>query len=62
LRRWIWRNSINIKKLNEGRVKEGTIKNKFTALENLEDNGTSIRHAILLERTSKFWTKEYQAL
>jgi hypothetical protein len=33
---------FNLKKLNEGEVKEQyhiTIKNKFAALENLEDNG-----------------------
>jgi uncharacterized FlaG/YvyC family protein len=33
---------LNLKKLNEGEVKEQyqiTIKNRFSALENLEDNG-----------------------
>jgi hypothetical protein len=45
---------FNLKQLNEEEVKEQyvvTIKNKFAALKNLDDNGTSIEHGKLLERT-----------
>jgi hypothetical protein len=52
LRRWMWR--FNSKQLNEEEVKEQyqvTIKNKFAALENLDDNGDFNRAWKLLERT-----------
>jgi hypothetical protein len=45
---------FNLKQLNEEEVKEKcrvTIKNKFAALENLDDNGYIIGHGKLLERT-----------
>jgi hypothetical protein len=48
---------FNIKKLNEKEIKEKyrvTIKNKLTALKNLEDNGDIIGHGKLFERTSNF--------
>jgi hypothetical protein len=41
LRRWMWRDSIS-RKLNEREVKEqyqAAIKNRFSALENSDDNG-----------------------
>jgi hypothetical protein len=44
---------FNLKKLNEGEVKEQyqvTIKNRFSALENLRIVGTLIGHGTLLER------------
>jgi hypothetical protein len=44
---------FNLKKLNEGEVKEQyqvTIKNRFSALENLRITGTLIGHGTLLER------------
>jgi hypothetical protein len=50
---------FNVKKLNEGDVKEQyqvTIRNKFTALKNLEDSGY-ISGAWENIRTSKFWPK-----
>jgi hypothetical protein len=50
---------FNLKKLNEGDVKEQyqvTIRNKFTALENFEDNGASTGYRTMLER-SKFRPK-----
>jgi hypothetical protein len=51
---------FNLKKLNEGAVKEQyqiAIRNKFAALENLEHNGTSIGHGKVLEKTSNFRLK-----
>jgi hypothetical protein len=50
---------FNLKKLNELEVKEQyrvTIKNKFAALEYLEDNGdiSTVEYRTLAERTSKF--------
>jgi glycine betaine/choline ABC-type transport system substrate-binding protein len=50
---------FNVKKLNEGDVKEKyqlTIRNKFAALENLEDSG-DINRAWDNIRTSKFRPK-----
>jgi hypothetical protein len=46
---------FNLKKLNEGEVKEKyhvTIKNKFATLENLKDNRDINRAWALIERTS----------
>jgi hypothetical protein len=51
---------FNLKQLNEGEVKEQyqvTIKNKFAALENLDDNGGISRAWELLAITSKFQPK-----
>jgi hypothetical protein len=48
---------FNVKMLNEGDVKEQyqvTIRNKFVALENLEDSGDINGAWKILERTSKF--------
>jgi hypothetical protein len=45
---------FNLKQLNEKEAKEHyqvTIKNKFAALENLDDDGISIGHGTLLDRT-----------
>jgi hypothetical protein len=47
----------NAKKLDEGDVKEHyqvTIRNNFSALENLEDSGTSTGHGTMLQRATKF--------
>jgi hypothetical protein len=44
---------FNLKQLNEEEVREQyqvTTKNKFAALENLDDNGDTIGHGKLLER------------
>jgi glycine betaine/choline ABC-type transport system substrate-binding protein len=52
---------FNVKKLNEGDVKEQyqvIIRKKFAALENLEDSGDINRDGIILERTSKFRPKK----
>jgi hypothetical protein len=41
-----------------GKLKEQdqiAVRNKFAALENLEDSGASTAHGTLLERTSEFW-------
>jgi endonuclease/exonuclease/phosphatase family metal-dependent hydrolase len=51
---------FNVKKLNKGDVKEQyevTIRNKFAALENLEDSGDINRAWDSLERTSQFRPK-----
>jgi hypothetical protein len=54
----IYMDRFNLKKLNEGEVKEQyqvTIKNKFSALENLKRiMGTLTGHGMLLERIQKF--------
>jgi hypothetical protein len=51
---------FDVKKLNEGGVKEQyhvTTRNKFAALENLEDSGASTGYGTVLERTPKFRPK-----
>jgi hypothetical protein len=58
LRRWIWRDS-------EGEVKEQyqvTIKNKFAALEILENNGDINRGRDTFETTSGFWPKRVSVI
>jgi hypothetical protein len=50
----------NLKKLNEEEVKEQyqvTTRNKFVALGDLDDKGTSIGHGALLQRRSTFRQK-----
>jgi hypothetical protein len=56
---------FNLKKLNEGDVKEQyqvTFRNKLAALENLEDNGATRGHGVILERTLKFWPKRVEVI
>jgi glycine betaine/choline ABC-type transport system substrate-binding protein len=51
---------FNLKMLNKEGVREHyhiTIRNKFAALENLEDSGDFNRRGTILETTSKFWSK-----
>jgi glycine betaine/choline ABC-type transport system substrate-binding protein len=51
---------FNVKKLNEGDVKEQyqvTIRNKFAALENLEDSGDINGAWDNIRGTSKLWPK-----
>jgi hypothetical protein len=52
---------FNLKKLNEGEVREQyqvTIKNRFLALENLEDNGDSSRARDAIRENIKISVKE----
>jgi hypothetical protein len=52
---------FNLKKLNEGEVKEQyqvTIKNRFSALENLEDNGDICRAWDAIRENIKIYAKE----
>jgi hypothetical protein len=52
---------LNVKKLNEGEVKEQyqvTIKNRFSALENLEDNGDINRVWDTIRENIKISVKE----
>jgi hypothetical protein len=54
-------NRFNLKKLNEGEVKEQyqvTIKNRFSALENLEDNGDINRAYDAIRENIKISAKE----
>jgi hypothetical protein len=57
---------FNLKKLNEGEVREQyqvTIKNRFSALENLKRIiGTLIGHGTLLERIYKFLPKSVSVI
>jgi hypothetical protein len=56
---------LNLKKLNEGDVKEQfqvKIKNRFPALQNLEDDGASIGHWTLLEGISYFLPKSVSVI
>jgi hypothetical protein len=61
---------FNLKKLNEGEVKEQyqvTIKNRFSALENVEDNGdiNKARDAINVTHVTvykNFCQREYRSL
>jgi hypothetical protein len=53
--------SSNLKKLNEGEVKEQyqvKIKNRFSALENLEDTGTLIGHLDAVRENIKISAEE----
>jgi hypothetical protein len=52
---------FNLKKLNEGEIKEQyqvTIKNRFSALENLEDNGDINRAWDAIRENVKIFAKE----
>jgi hypothetical protein len=56
---------FNIKKLNEGGVKEQhqvTIRNKCAALENLEESADINRTWTILDRTSKLQTKRVKVI
>jgi hypothetical protein len=56
---------FNLKQLNEEEVKEQyqvTIKNKFAALENLDDNGDVNRARETIREHTNFCQEEYQAL
>jgi hypothetical protein len=51
---------FNLKKLNEGDVKEqhqGRIRNQSAAPENLKDSGDINGHGTILDRMSSFWAK-----
>jgi hypothetical protein len=56
---------FNLKQLNVEEVKEQyqvTIKNKFAALENLDDNGDINRTWETIRENKNFGQREYQAL
>jgi hypothetical protein len=56
---------FNLNKLNEGEVKEQcqvTIKNRFEALENLEDNGDINRAQDAIRQNIRISVKVYQSL
>jgi hypothetical protein len=54
-------NRLNLKNLNEGKVKEQydvTIKNRFSAVDNLEDNGDNSRECDSIRENIKISAKE----